>query len=183
MTFKNLPIPERLWRAINYFYYRIVRIRATPEVIARGVALGVFIGMTPTMGFQMAIGTFIATLLKENIIATAAAVWVTNPFTFIPIYSFNYQVGKIILQKHEAVPITAKTFTSMKALFSMGWDFFYTLWFGSLIVGIVGSVLAYYISVPLIRKYQERRRAHRKRKREIKKLKQIEKNETSGKVS
>jgi uncharacterized protein (TIGR03546 family) len=162
----------RLKRFLIFLYYRIVRLRGTPEYIARGFALGVFIGMTPTMGFQMAIAAFIATLLKQNIIATALSVWVTNAFTFIPIYTFNYAVGRWVLSKPITGQLKVGTFSSMKALFSMGWEFFYTLWFGSMVVGVVTSIITYYISIPLIKKYQEKRRLRRKKKRE-KKLKKI----------
>jgi uncharacterized protein len=141
-------------KLIKTIYTKIVTMRGTPEEIARGFALGVFIGMTPTLGFQTAIAAFIATLLKQNIIATALSVWITNAFTFIPIYTFNYSVGRFLLNRTTTPLITSTTFTSMKSLFNMGWGFFYTLWFGSIAVGIISSFATYYISVPLIRKWQ-----------------------------
>ena len=175
---------KRTKRVLYYLYFRIVRLRGTPESIARGVALGVFVGMTPTMGFQMAIGTFIATMLKQNIIATAATVWITNPLTFIPIYTFNYSVGKWFLSRSGEHVFTEKMFgesmfSSMKNVFNMGWEKVYILWFGSVVVGIFTSVLLYYISVPVIKKFQGRRRIRRRKKREKKRQKLLDRNETS----
>jgi len=160
-------------------YTKIITIRGTPEEISRGFALGMFIGMTPTLGFQMAIATFIATLLKQNIIATAVTVWVTNAFTFIPIYTFNYGIGRILLNKTNAPAITAHTFTSMKALFSMGWGFFYTLWVGCIAVGIVSSIATYYICIPLIRNYQIKRDVIKQKLHERHELKKKQADETS----
>lgn len=169
---------EKSRRILKYFYFRIVRSSKDPEFIARGLALGMFIGMTPTMGFQMAIGVFIATLLRENIIATAAMVWITNPLTFIPIYSFNYAIGKLILKQSLEWNIDARSFTSMKSLFSMGWDFIYTLWVGCIVVGIVLSIITYYVSIPMIRKYQEKLKMRRLKRKDLKKLKKMLKDET-----
>ena len=170
---------SRIKRVLRFIFYKVIRIRGTPEEISRGLALGIFVGMTPTMGFQMAIGAFIAALLKQNIIATALAVWITNPFTFIPIYSFNYQVGKFILNSPGHRNISEKTFSSMKTLIGRGWDFFYTLWFGSIVVGIVLSVIIYYLCVPAIKKYKEKLRLLRKKGKEKKAQKLLAKDEAS----
>jgi uncharacterized protein (DUF2062 family) len=45
-------------------YERFVKIRGRPREIALGFALGVFIGMTPTIGIQMPIAVFFAALVK-----------------------------------------------------------------------------------------------------------------------
>ena len=66
-----------MWRGIGFIRQaklmltRFVRLRGLPEEIARGMALGIFIGMTPTMGLQMPIALVFATILKENRLAAA----------------------------------------------------------------------------------------------------------------
>ena len=39
-------------KSMHAFYERFIRIRETPEQLALGVAVGFFVAMTPTMGFQ-----------------------------------------------------------------------------------------------------------------------------------
>ena len=68
-------------RQVKLLVVRFVRLRGLPEEIAKGVALGIFIGMTPTFGFQMAIALFFAYLLRENRLAAILGVWITNPVT------------------------------------------------------------------------------------------------------
>lgn len=80
------------------FYDRFVRMRGHPREIALGFALGLFIGMSPTMGFQMAIAAFCAALLGWNKWSAAAGVWVTNPVTAPFVYSVNYWVGSSLLK-------------------------------------------------------------------------------------
>ena len=43
-----------IFRLIKLLVLRFVRLQGTPHEISKGVALGIFIGMTPTFGFQMA---------------------------------------------------------------------------------------------------------------------------------
>ena len=64
-----------MWRGVGFIrqvklmVVRFVRLRGLPDEIAKGVALGIFIGMTPTFGFQMPIALFFAYLLRENRLA------------------------------------------------------------------------------------------------------------------
>ena len=57
----------RRWSFLRQFklnLIRLIRLRAEPNDIAKGMALGLFIGMTPTMGIQMPIAVFFAALFK-----------------------------------------------------------------------------------------------------------------------
>lgn len=75
----------------------ILMLDDTPHSIALGTAIGMFVGMTPTVGIQMLIVLSVGFLVRPffgfNRIAAVLTVYVTNPFTIIPIYWFNYQVG------------------------------------------------------------------------------------------
>lgn len=72
-------------------------LRGSPEAIGLGIAIGIFVGFSPLMGFQMLIAIFLATFMYANRPAAMAAVWITNPLTFLPIYIFTYRVGKCLL--------------------------------------------------------------------------------------
>ena len=60
---------------------------------AKGLAIGVFSGCFPFFGFQTLIGVFFAKLAKGNIVLAAIGTWISNPFTYIPLYYFNYKIG------------------------------------------------------------------------------------------
>ena len=62
---------------------------------AKGLAIGVFSGCFPFFGFQTLIGVFLAKLFKGNIVLAVIGTWISNPFTYIPLYYFNYKVGSI----------------------------------------------------------------------------------------
>ena len=69
----------------------------SPFFNAKGLAVGVFSGCFPFFGFQTLIGVFFAKLAKGNIVLAAVGTWISNPFTYIPLYYFNYKVGSIFL--------------------------------------------------------------------------------------
>lgn len=75
----------------------ILMLDDTPHSVALGTTIGMFVGMTPTVGIQMiivlAIAFLVRPLFRFNRIAAVLTVYVTNPLTIIPIYWFNYQIG------------------------------------------------------------------------------------------
>ncbi|MBE9504135.1 MAG: DUF2062 domain-containing protein [Proteobacteria bacterium] len=132
----------RIERTLRYVYLRFVRLHGTAKDVARGLALGVFIGMTPTMGIQTPLALLGAMLLKENKIAALIGVWVSNPMTFIPIYTFNFKVGKYILGTSA---LQMPKFTSIHEVLELGHDFIMPLILGSFIVAIITAVISYFI--------------------------------------
>ena len=74
----------------------------SPFFNAKGVALGVFSGCFPFFGFQTLLGLFLAKLARGNILLAAVGTWISNPFTYLPLYYFNYKVGSILLNNHSS---------------------------------------------------------------------------------
>lgn len=140
-------------RRIKYFYLRFVRIRAHPKDIARGMALGLLLGMTPTYGFQVPLSIFLAAILKENKVASFLGSWITNPVSAPFIYAINYHTGLFILGKtnNNLIPATL----DFKELIRMSMDIFVPLWVGGLALGMVISVIGYFVTLKLVLLYRE----------------------------
>jgi uncharacterized protein (DUF2062 family) len=133
-------------------YERFVKIRGSPREIALGFALGLFIGMTPTIGFQMPIAVFVAALFKWNKISAAVAVWITNPVTAPFIYSFSYFVGaKMLGFKIAPKLLTGLDFPTLK---EAGARILLATTFGGVVVGIPLSLLGYYLAFSAVHGYQ-----------------------------
>lgn len=126
---------------------RFLRLQGAPDEIAKGVAIGIFVGMTPTLGLQMVIAIFVAIWLKENKIAAALGVWITNPVTAAPIYTLEYESGRRLLQMPPLQFPEELTFAAMKTL---GWDLMIPLLFGSLIYAVICSIIAYSLTLRFI---------------------------------
>jgi hypothetical protein len=151
-------------------YERFLKIRGSPREIALGFALGLFIGMTPTIGFQMPIAVFFAALFKWSKISAAVAVWITNPLTAPFIYSFSYFVGAKML----GFKIAPKLLTGLDlpTLKEAGVKILLATTVGGVVVGIPLALLGYYLALSAVQGYQTKLR-HRVAARKEKLAKKI----------
>ena len=149
-------------RQLRYVYLRFLRLQGTSEQLARGLASGVFSGCFPLFGFQIIIGVGVATVVRGNRIMAAAATWVSNPFTYVPIFAFNYQVGHWLLGG--SATQTFDDLDTLRSWMDMGTDVSVRLMLGSTVVGAVAGVASYFIGLPLIRRVRSRQSARLQRK-------------------
>lgn len=85
-------------RAAKYYYLKFLRLQGDPHSLALGVAIGLFIGITPTVPLHTALILILAWLLRGNILAALlAATVVSNPLTWLPQYYFSWRLGSWLL--------------------------------------------------------------------------------------
>ncbi|MCW9033013.1 MAG: DUF2062 domain-containing protein [Alphaproteobacteria bacterium] len=92
-------------KLLRLFYYRLIipikRARDQPEIIARGVAIGILMGMTPTVGLQMYLIFLIWLAVRRfwrfNLVLAIAWSWISNPATMLPMYYMFHLTGKMLL--------------------------------------------------------------------------------------
>jgi uncharacterized protein (TIGR03546 family) len=87
---------ERIRRLIKLSYLKLLRIDDSTEKIARGAALGAFIGLMPTLGVGLILCLIGSFLLKVNKAAAIIASFVMNPFTAPLVWSGSITIGKFI---------------------------------------------------------------------------------------
>lgn len=150
------------WRSLRYYYHRLVRLRSSPGEIARGLAIGVFFGCLPMFGLQMILSLAAATLLRGYRIAAAAATWISNPFTYFPLYAFGFQVGRATLGYHH-VAFPEEGVPSLNHLSALGGDFLTALFFGCAVVGAVLSFCSYWACLYVVQRARQRRSSSRKK--------------------
>lgn len=155
---------------IRAFFARILQIDDAPEKVALGVALGVFVGMTPTVGIQMIIVAIVNTIFRANRLAGVLMVYISNPFTMLPIYWFDYQVGRLFLGSPsiaredfekifalEGSNLFAKLASFVENLAVFSWDVAGPLFLGGVIVGAALGLPSYPLTLTLIRRYRSLR--------------------------
>lgn len=154
----------------------ITTLRSSPRAIAGGLALGMFVAFTPTYGVQLFLVVFLATLFNLNRPASLIPVWITNPVTIAPVYTFNYWLG-CFFWSGPPVSEVSKQFMDIAVtlakldfwdihhqvvnLMAIGRDVFIPLVIGSLLVGGVLAALIYWVSLPLLRIFFRRRASRR----------------------
>ncbi len=143
----------------------VLRLRSTPKAIAGGLGLGTFIAFTPTMGMQLILAVLGATFFNLNRPAAVIPVWITNPITVAPIYTFNYWLGRHIWEGPPLTEVSRQfleigrtmarlSFWDIKvqiiAVLSMGRDVLIPLVIGSLAIGLITGILVYLFSYRLL---------------------------------
>jgi len=153
---KNSITKSRWYASLIKTYERFLKIRGKPRDIALGLSLGLFIAMTPTLGFQMIIAVFFASLFKWNKISAVIGVWITNPVTAPFIYSFSYFVGlKLYTPEHmHRLPANLDSAGIYKILFKAP-GLFTALAIGGVIIGIPLAIIGYYLAHSVVKKYQD----------------------------
>lgn len=160
---------RRGWQKLRDWFVHLLHLDESAHRIAFGVAIGTFIALTPTMGIQMALTVLVATLLGANKVSGVPMAWITNPVTAVPVYSFNYLVGRALVGGPGLKEIEGAMAAAMDP--SLGWGVLARawwslmlrgaapLWAGCALVGLVAGALAYGVMYYLITTY---RRVHQR---------------------
>jgi len=180
-----------LWRKL---LRRVAKAAGTPHQIALGIAVGFFVGWLPIIGIQMVVAIAVCKLLNANKVVSLLPVWITTPPVAIPIFSFNYWVGWLIVGGPpiaKVVEVLTTMFTpgpptgagwfadwwanasrALREMTAMGWDMQLPLWLGCVLVGLCLAVLSYFLTrrsvegfhAALARKRARRQEAYRHRR-------------------
>lgn len=180
--------PRKGWmRGIDYMKHRIKRLPDTPHKIAMGVACGVFVTFSPFFGLHFFMAWFLALVMRGNVLSALLGTFIGNPLTFPIIAATSYQLGLRILgiRQEETVWIKLRDsfehasetlWANVKSLFGyeqstweglkeFGNEIFLPYLIGGIIPGFITAVICYFITKPLIARYQKRRKLKQRARR------------------
>ena len=138
----------------NLFFW-ILKQDGTPAERARGLAVGIFSGCFPFFGLQSLIGICLASVVRGHHLLAAMGTWISNPFTYIPLYLFNYKVGAFFLGKEEILNNLSQL--TQKQMWSQGLLISNRILLGSLLVGLFSGLVMGSISYILFKKIYKRK--------------------------
>ncbi len=184
-------------RAYTYVKHRVRRLPDSPERIARGIFAGVFTTFTPFYGLHFLVAVVIAAVMRGNFLAALLATFFGNPLTYIPIIATSMFSGYWILgldpsrlkfRSHEPgeMPSVGERFAdaayalwhNFQSMFTpdqADWsslasfynEVFFPFMIGGIVPGLIGGIISYYLSLPVIRAYQQRRKGALKARFEL----------------
>lgn len=160
-------------RTARYYYLRFIRLRGKPSELARGIAIGTFIGITPTIPFHVVLALIFSSLLRSSKIAAVLATFVvSNPLTFFPQYYFSWKIGILFTSgEHpwsevssliEAIVHGGNSVETMAALAHIGISSILILVGGGIILAIPFTLIFYFASYRLFNAIREKRIEKRK---------------------
>ena len=188
-----MPIKTTVNRIKQFIVHNILHIDDTPHRLALGVAIGFFVAWTPTIGLQSILVVMLAMLFRANKVVGLPFVWISNPFTFLPIFWPNYLIGNALMAICFDRPrMHYQDFKELITLFinctkellysgkisgftdmiSQFMHFTIDLWIGSLVIGLILALVTYFLSYRLIYFYRNHTLAGRMFMKKLLKKKQ-----------
>jgi hypothetical protein len=157
-------------RSLRYLYLRTVRQSGSPEQIAGGMALGIFLGIAAPPGVQMVLAFALASFLGLNRPMAVAAVFISNPFTMPFIYPLALEIGVWIsgVQVRNDVPLDEDEFWGYVLNFRAHGRAIILMLTGCAFMGAVGSIAGYYATKYAVIGYRigrQHSRQHRRQRR------------------
>jgi hypothetical protein len=127
------------------FYDQFISLKGEPKNIAFGVAIGVFIGITPTIPFHTLLIIVFTFLLKKNFTAAYLGSWlVSNPVTIPILYVAEYHAGRCLLCNNW--PEINFTDCSMWNIIDVGYTVAWPLLLGGIVVAPLFAIPAYFLT-------------------------------------
>ena len=146
--------------------------------VAIGVAIGMFLGLTPTVGVQMYAAAILWAISRYlfryrfNLPVSMAMVWISNPITFVPMYYVFLATGNALFSWW-GIPFTELSFVVFEQRFAEisqqegAWNVFvegtrflvielgYPMMIGSLLYAIPGSIVSYFLTVRYLTRFRK----------------------------
>lgn len=129
------------------FIDRVKKLEGDPHFVAMGLAIGVFISITPTIPFHTVLAVFLAIIFRGSKAAAALGVWFSNPVTAPIFYWGSYKLGMYLLGNR--VPFDVK-YESILELLDLGMDVTIAMIAGGIILGILPGIASYFITRKII---------------------------------
>ena len=155
-------------RTGRYYYLRLIRLKGTPHSLALGAALGVFIGITPTMPFHTILIFMLTIVTRSSFLAGLITSWlICNPITYLPLYYFSTKIGNLVTPYElnwqsikELLDVLLSDVTlneRLMAFMAMGFESVIVLVVGGCILALPFAVACYYSSYFLFVKIRQKR--------------------------
>jgi uncharacterized protein (DUF2062 family) len=136
-------------KLLKKYYDRFLSLKGEPQAIAMGMAIGVFVGVTPTIPLHTALIVLIGVTFRQNISAGyLGSLLISNPITIPLFYVTQYRLGKYLLEGHASTAVFNDY--SLLHLVEHGWGIAAPLLAGGIIMAPFFAVPAYFITRRLL---------------------------------
>jgi uncharacterized protein len=157
-----------LSRTVKYYTLKFKRLRGDPRSLAMGTAVGVFIGISPTVPLHTVTIIGVTLLMRASTIAALiSASVVSNPLTMMPSYYLCWLAGNLILPGRptwDHIKVVLETLQhsgfvdSLRSVSQLGGDAILVLLTGGLVLGLPLAIASYFLSLRFFIAVQEKRR-------------------------
>lgn len=136
-------------------FRQILLLKESPKRLAASFAVGVFIGVSPLIGAHTLLGFVVSYLFRLNKPVTLTGVYVTNPWTVVPIYTFTTWTGAKMLGTDfltSEFDVSALTFNMLMSELS---HLFKPFLIGSTLVAVLAALILYPLMYKVFKKFND----------------------------
>lgn len=157
-----------LQRYIKYYSLRFKRLQGSPRTLAGGTAIGVLIGLTPTMPFHTILIVFLTLVTRTSTLAAIIVSWIVcNPLTYLPIYYLSALIGNHLTPYELNLNSVRSTLEmsmqgaaiqkTMAILLGSGYEALIVMVVGGFILASPFALISYYLSFKFFVQIQKKR--------------------------
>lgn len=127
----------------------LLSLPGTPHEVSLGVAVGMFVAVTPTPGFQMVLAAALAGVMRCSARAAMIMTFFSNPLTGAPLNVAAYLLGKPFfpaspaLTPGELSAAFVEASTSFTGMLTLGERLLLPLLVGSIVLGLLLAPIGY----------------------------------------
>jgi uncharacterized protein (DUF2062 family) len=152
--------PSGMKQRIQRWIGRAKKLNGDPHYVAMGMAIGVFVALTPTIPFHTLIAIVLSFILRASKVAASIGVWISNPITIPFFYLASYKAGTFLFSISGPYNFTAESVSDM---LKMGLNITIAAISGGIILGILPAIAAYFITRKIVSNIRSREKLFRKR--------------------
>ena len=163
---------EKVRRLVRYYYNKAVREKGSPEYIARGWGIGMFIGFAVPFGLQLLVSIPLSFLLKGSKLGATVGTLATNHFTIFIIYPFQCWLGSYLIGN----PLSFAEISSgleeviknqdYETLFLLGKELVISFFIGGFLLAFISTPICYFLVKTLVIRYRAAKEKRRMKKQE-----------------
>ena len=145
---------------LSALYDKIVKERKSAEFIARGWALGVFVGSVIPFGIQIYIAVPLSFLLKGSKIGALTGTLISNPLTILFLYPTQCWAGSRLLGKDISWETISEAMKGVlkdqdwSSLSQLSGHLVTSFFAGGLLLAAIFTPLTYFFVLHLVRNYR-----------------------------
>jgi uncharacterized protein (DUF2062 family) len=165
------------WRRFRELVTSVLHLDEEPSRLATGMAVGVFIGLTPFFFLHTVLALLVAFVFRLNKVATITGAWLNLPWFAPFIYAFCLELGKAILTGDFSVVWRIGQLPGLAAalvrtnpvenagsfwllLKRMMFEASLPLFVGTTVTGIVVAVVTYFVTLEAVREVRHLQHAN-----------------------
>ena len=139
---------EKTKEKLRFHLHEIIRTKKSAHSIALGFAIGTFISILPTPGFNILLGLLVIFLFKKvNKYSLFGSMAFWNPITLAPIYLLSYKIGDMLFGSTSVIKYNV-------IILNQIYNFSRRFLVGNFIAALAVSIISYFIVKKIVKLYK-----------------------------